>query len=93
MADPSSNAAKSAGKPAGPGLILGAEPAAYLDMPEERRALAKAHAALLAQTAGRVAVELPFSADVDDFRRVLAAGAEPGTEPGAKPGAKPGTEP
>jgi hypothetical protein len=85
MADPSSNAAK----PAGPGLILGAEPAAYLDMPEERRALAKAHAALLAQTAGRVAVELPFSADVDDFRRVLAAGAEPGTEPGTKPGTEP----
>jgi hypothetical protein len=77
MADPSSSTAK----PAGPGLILGAEPAAYLDMPEERRTLAKAHAALLAQTAGRVAVELPFSADVDDFRRGLAAGARPGVEP------------
>jgi hypothetical protein len=31
---------------------------------------------MLAQTARRVALELPFSADVDDFRRVLAAGAE-----------------
>ena len=73
MADPSSNAAKPAD--------AGAEPAAYLDMPEERRTLAKAHAALLAQTAGRVALELPFGADVDDFRRVLAAGAKPGAKP------------
>jgi len=56
----------------------GDEPAGYLDdMPPERRALAKAHAALLAQTAGKVALELPMSADVDDFRRVLAAEAKP----------------
>jgi len=48
-----------------------AEPAAYLDMPPERRAAAMAHAALLAKTADRIARELPFSADVDDFRRVL----------------------
>jgi hypothetical protein len=48
-----------------------------LDIPEERRALAKAHAALLAETAARIAVELPMSADVDDFRRVLAAEAKP----------------
>jgi hypothetical protein len=48
-----------------------AEIAAYLDMPADRRALARAHAALLAATAGRVALELPISADVDDFRRVL----------------------
>ena len=48
-----------------------AEPAAYLDMPPERRAAAKAHAALLAKTADRIARELPFTADVDDFRRVL----------------------
>jgi hypothetical protein len=53
------------------------ELAADLDMPEERRALAKAHAATLAETARRVALELPLSADVDDFRRVLTAGARP----------------
>jgi hypothetical protein len=50
--------------------------AAYLDMPPERRANAKAHAALLSKTAGKVALELPLSADVDDFRRVLVAGAK-----------------
>jgi hypothetical protein len=69
MADPSSDAAKSAAGPAAGG------PAAHLDMPEDRRALATAHAAVLAGTAGRVALELPLGADVDDFRRVLAAGA------------------
>jgi hypothetical protein len=53
------------------------EAGAYLDMPEERRALARAHAAMLAETARKVALELPMSADVDDFRRVLAAGAKP----------------
>jgi hypothetical protein len=53
------------------------EIAAYLDMPAERRALAKAHAALLSKTAGRVALDLPMSADVDDFRRVLATEAKP----------------
>jgi hypothetical protein len=88
MSDPSSDAAKFAGKSTGKSTGAGAEPAAYLDMPEERRALAKAHAALLAQAAGRVALELPFNADVDDFRRVLAAGASPGTL-GTKPGTKP----
>ena len=51
--------------------------AAYLDMPPERRANAKAHAALLSRTAGKVALELPLSADVDDFRRVLVTGAKP----------------
>ena len=56
------------------------EPAAYLDMPPERRTAAKAHAAMLSRTAGKIALELPFSADVDDFRRVLAEGAK-----GAKP--------
>jgi len=76
MADPSSDAAKPA---------AGAEPAAYLDMPEERRALAKAHAAMLADTAGRVALELPLSADVDDFRRVLAAAAPSGAKPEENP--------
>jgi len=45
-------------------------------MPPERRAAAKAHAALLAKTADRIARELPFSADVDDFRRVLVAEAK-----------------
>ncbi len=54
-----------------------AEPAAYLDMPAERRTLAKAHAAMLSATAGKVALTLPISADVDDFRRVLAAEAKP----------------
>jgi hypothetical protein len=53
------------------------EIAAYLDMPPERRALAKAHAATLSATAGRVALELPMSADVDDFRRIMAAEAKP----------------
>jgi hypothetical protein len=48
-----------------------------LDIPEERRARAREHAALLAQTAAKVALELPISADVDDFRRVLAAEAKP----------------
>jgi hypothetical protein len=52
------------------------EPAHYLDMPEGRRTLAKAHAAMLAETARRVALEVPFSADVDDFRRVLVAEAK-----------------
>ena len=52
------------------------EMAAYLIMPPERRAAAKAHAALLSKTAGKVAIELPISADVDDFRRVLVAGAK-----------------
>jgi len=51
--------------------------AAYLDMPPERRAAAKAHAALLSVTAGRIARELPIGADVDDFRRVLTQGAKP----------------
>jgi hypothetical protein len=53
------------------------EPAAHLDMPPERRTAAKAHAALLSRTADRVARELPMSADVDDFRRVLAQEAKP----------------
>jgi hypothetical protein len=53
------------------------DPGADLDMPDERRALAKAHAALLAETARRVSLELPIGADVDDFRRVLARGAKP----------------
>ena len=51
--------------------------AAYLDMPPERRAAAKAHAALLSRTAGRITLELPFGADVDDFRRVLTQEAKP----------------
>ena len=50
--------------------------AAYLDMPPERRAAAKAHAAVLSAMAGKVALELPLSADVDDFRRVLVAEAK-----------------
>ena len=54
-----------------------AETAGYLDMPSERRALAKAHVAMLSATAGKVARALPIGADVDDFRRVLAAEAKP----------------
>ena len=53
------------------------EISAYLDMPAERRTLATAYAALLAKTAGRVALELPINADVDDFRRVLVREAKP----------------
>jgi glucose-6-phosphate 1-dehydrogenase len=55
----------------------GGDTAAYLDMPPERRAAAKAHSALLSQTAGRIALELPLGADVDDFRRALTQGAKP----------------
>ena len=55
----------------------GEDIATYLDMPPERRAAAKAHAALLSQAAGRIALELPLGADVDDFRRALAEGAKP----------------
>jgi hypothetical protein len=69
MASPANDTAP-ASPPAG-------EPAQYLDMPPERRALAKAHVAILSQTAGRVALELPMGADVDDFRRVLAERARP----------------
>jgi hypothetical protein len=54
-----------------------ASPAADLEMPPERRTAAKAHAAALSHTAARVACELPLSADVDDFRRVLLAEAKP----------------
>ncbi|HET7155969.1 MAG TPA: hypothetical protein VFI87_11445 [Hyphomicrobiaceae bacterium] len=53
------------------------EPASYLDMPSERRTLAKAHVATLSATAAKVALALPIGADVDDFRRVLAAEAKP----------------
>lgn len=60
-------------KPAMPGSSTAPEPAAYLDMPPERRAAAKVHAALLSATMRQVAADLPFSADVDDFRRVLTA--------------------
>ena len=52
------------------------EPAAYLDMPPERRAAAKAHAAMLGVTMRKLAAETPFQADVDDFRRVLIAEAK-----------------
>jgi hypothetical protein len=68
MADPSSGGGRGAASE---------EPAGYLDMPPERRALAKAHAAMLAETARRVELEIPFQADVDDFRRVLVAEAKP----------------
>ncbi|HEU0060583.1 MAG TPA: hypothetical protein VFR19_11950 [Hyphomicrobiaceae bacterium] len=54
-----------------------AGPAAALDMPPERRRAAMAHAALLSETAAKVAADLPLGADVDDFRRILAAEARP----------------
>ncbi len=57
-------------KPAGGG------PAAYLNMPADRRAAAEATVTMLVATAQRVADELPLQADVDDFRRVLVAEAE-----------------
>lgn len=47
--------------------------AAYLSMPDERRAAAAAHAALLGETVRKVALTLPLGADVDDFRRVLVS--------------------
>ena len=51
------------------------EPAHYLDIPPERRAAHKAQAALLSQTAAKVALTLALAADVDDFRRVLVDNA------------------
>jgi hypothetical protein len=48
---------------------------------------------MLAETARRVALEVPFSADVDDFRRVLAGDARPETKSGARPGDQPGEQP
>ena len=48
-----------------------------LNMPPERRALAKAHAAMLSGTARKVSRTLPLGADVDDFRRVMAEEARP----------------
>jgi hypothetical protein len=52
-------------------------PAPDLKMPPERRAAAKAHAAMLSQAAGKIASQLPLGADVDDFRRLLSAQAMP----------------
>jgi len=60
-----------------PGSAAEAGPAAGLEMPPERRRAAKAQAALLADTAAKVAAELPLSADVDDFRRILTTAARP----------------
>ena len=71
MASPTSDKSR-----AGATSPADAEPALYLDMPPARRAAAKAHAALLAKTADRIARELPFQADVDDFRRVLVEEAQ-----------------
>ena len=62
---------------AAPSPLTAEDTAGYLDMPPERRAAAKAHAALLSKTTGRIALELPFGADVDDFRRVLTQEAKP----------------
>jgi hypothetical protein len=51
------------------------EPAAYLDMPPERRAAAIAHVATISATVRKAALDVPLTADVDDFRRVLVAAA------------------
>jgi hypothetical protein len=51
------------------------EPAAYLSIPDDRRAAAKAHVATVSATVRKVALTLPLQADVDDFRRVLAQNA------------------
>jgi hypothetical protein len=48
-----------------------------LDIPADRRALAEAHAAALAQSAARVALMLEFHASTEDFRRVLLQEARP----------------
>jgi len=64
-------------EPTAPKSLPVADDREYLDMPAERRVLATAHAALLAKTAREVACELPLGADIDDFRRVLAAEAKP----------------
>ena len=61
-----------------------AEPAAYLDMPDDRRQAAKAHVANLSATIAKLAVGLPLGADVDDFRRVLMAEAERNRPKGGK---------
>lgn len=47
--------------------------AAYLDMPVARRVAAMAHAEALSVSMRELATEIAFTADVDDFRRVLNA--------------------
>ena len=54
------------------------DPAPYLDMPDERRAAAKAHIAVVSATVRKAALDVPLHADIDDFRRVLAANAPKG---------------
>ena len=56
-----------------PATSSSSEPAVYLDMPVERRDAAKAHAAMLGEAMRKIATDIPFQADIDDFRRVLAA--------------------
>jgi hypothetical protein len=58
------------------GITPAVEPAAYLQMPDERRAAAKAQAAALAATARTIALELPLDANADDFRRLLISEAK-----------------
>lgn len=62
--------------PPSPPAVPSGEPADYLDMPPERRAAAKVHAAMLSATMRKLAAEVPFQSDVDDFRRVLVAEAK-----------------
>lgn len=61
--------------PSSPDDTTMTRPAPYLDMPDDRRAAAIAHAALLGKTVRAVAPMIPLSADVDDFRRVLVSEA------------------
>ncbi len=56
-----------------PAMPQGPEPAAYLDMPPERRDAAKAHAAVMGETMRKLSADIPFQADIDDYRRVLSA--------------------
>jgi hypothetical protein len=47
----------------------------YLDLSDERRAAAEARVAALSDGVRAAAREVPLTADVDDFRRVLVANA------------------
>jgi hypothetical protein len=56
------------------------DPAAHLvHMPQDRRDAAKAHIATVTATVRKVAMDVPLTADIEDFRRVLAAHAPKGS--------------
>jgi hypothetical protein len=54
------------------------EPAPFLDLTEDQRKANKAHVAGVTETVRKVALDLPLSADVDDFRSVLVTSAPKG---------------